>query len=226
MNAAINAAMNATLLRNMLISAALLAGFGALGTGLVMTTFEATKEKIEASEKANLLKNLNNILPPAMYSNKLLDNKLTVPIDSQLGNNEPTTVFQAWKDDQPVAVAFSIMAHDGYSGDIKLLIAIRTSGEISGVRVIAHKETPGLGDKIELAKDKWILDFNNKSLKSPDSKQWKVKKDGGVYDQFTGATITPRAIVNAVHKALDYFNDNQNKLFLDQAKYDQLNGKK
>lgn len=214
--------MNQSLLRNMLMSAVLLAGFGGLGTGLVVATYEATKEQIEASEKATLLKNLNNILPADSYTNTLLDNKLIVPADSLLGNTKPTTVYQAWKNSKPVAVAFSIVAPDGYSGDIRLLIAIKASGKISGVRVIRHKETPGLGDKIEIAKDKWILSFNDKSLDNPDGKQWKVKKDGGIFDQFTGATITPRAVVRAVHKALDYFNDNQKKLFLQQSQYDQL----
>lgn len=217
--------MNATLLRNMLISAALLAGFGGLGTGLVVATFEATKDQIELSEKANLLKNLNNILPAESYSNKLLDNKLIVPDDSLLGNESSTTVYQAWQGDKPVAVAFSIVAPDGYSGDIRLLIAIKASGKISGVRVISHKETPGLGDKIDLVKDDWILGFNDKELDNPVTKRWQVKKDGGVFEQFTGATITPRAVVRAVHRALDYYDNNQRKLFLDQAAYDQLYGK-
>lgn len=217
--------MNATLLRNMLISAVLLAGFGGLGTGLVVATFEATKNQIEISEKANLLKNLNNILPADSYSNNLLENKLIVPDDSLLGNEHPTTVYQAWKGNKPVAVAFSIVTPDGYSGDIQLLIAIKATGKISGVRVISHKETPGLGDRIELAKDDWILGFNDKELNVPASKLWQVKKDGGVFEQFTGATITPRAVVRAVHRALDYFNGNKKKLFLDQAEYDQLYGK-
>lgn len=216
--------MNKTILRNMLISAVLLAFFAGLGTGLVMITFEATKDKIEASEKANLLKNLNNILPPESHSNNLLDNKLIVPVDSLLGNRKPFSVYQAWQGKNPVAIAFPIVARDGYSGDIKLLIAIKLSGDIFGVRVIAHKETPGLGDKIEVSKNDWILDFNDKNLHNPKTKYWKVKKDGGVFDQFTGATITPRAIVNAVRKALDYYNKNQQKLFLEQEKYDQLYG--
>jgi electron transport complex protein RnfG len=212
--------MKAGLIRNMLMGAALLAGFGGLGTSLVIATYEATKEQIEASEKANLLKNLNNILPADSYTNNLLENKLVVPPDSLLGQDKPVTIYQAWKDEQPVAVAFSVIAHDGYSGDIRLLIAIKASGQISGVRVISHKETPGLGDKIELAKDDWILSFNEKSINEPDNKLWKVKKDGGVFDQFTGATITPRAVVKAVYKALDYYNYYQNKLFLTQEQYD------
>lgn len=218
--------MNATLVRNMLISAILLAGFGGVGTGLVVATFEATKEQIEASEKANLLKNLNNILPPDSYTNDLLDSTLVVPEDSLLGNKGPTTIYQANYNGKSVAVAFPIVTPDGYSGDIRLLIAIKISGEISGVRVISHKETPGLGDKIELDKDDWILNFNGKALGNPDSKLWQVKKDGGFFDQFTGATITPRAVVRAVHRALDYYDSNKNKIFLNQAQYDQLYGNK
>ncbi len=216
--------MNTALLRNMLISAALLAVFAGLGTSLVMVTFEATKEKIEASEKANLLRNLNNIIPPDSHSNNLLDNKLLVPASSKLGQKKPTTIYQAWQGTSPVAVAFSIISNEGYSGEIKLLIAIKANGHVFGVRVISHKETPGLGDKIEIAKDDWILGFNDKFLIESVTAPWKVKRDGGSFDQFTGATITPRAVVNAVFKALDYFNHNQHKLFLEQAKYDQMYG--
>ncbi len=214
--------MKAGILRNMIMSALLLALFAGLGTALVMSTFEATKEKIEASEKANLLKNLNNIIPADSYNNNLLDNKLIVPVSTQLGKKGPTTIYQAWNDKTPVAVAFSVISHDGYSGDIKLLVAIKASGDISGVRVISHKETPGLGDKIDKTKDDWILTFNDKNLLIPSRQKWKVKKDGGVFDQFTGATITPRAVVSAVYKALDYYNYNEKKIFLNQAEYDKL----
>ncbi|MCU7938441.1 MAG: electron transport complex subunit RsxG [gamma proteobacterium symbiont of Bathyaustriella thionipta] len=217
--------MKTALLRNMLISAALLAVFGGLGTALVMFTFEATKERIEASEKANLLRNLNNIIPPESHDNNLLDHQLLVPASSKLGQTVPTTIYQAWQGGHPVAVAFPIISNEGYSGEIKLLIAIKANGHIYGVRVISHKETPGLGDKIEIAKNNWILGFDDKHLIESVTAPWKVKKDGGSFDQFTGATITPRAVVNAVFKALDYFNHNHNKLFLDQAKYDKLYGK-
>lgn len=214
--------MKTSLIRNMLISAALLAAFGGLGTALVMFTFEATKEKIEASEKANLLRNLNNIIPPGSHSNNLLDNQLLVPASSQLGQTKATTVYQAWQGETPVAIALPIITNEGYSGEIKLLIAIKANGHIYGVRVISHKETPGLGDKIEIAKDDWILSFNDKKLIESLTAPWKVKKDGGSFDQFTGATITPRAVVNAVFKALDYYNHNHTKLFLNQTKYDEL----
>ena len=216
-----------TIIRNMLISASLLAVFGGIGTALVMFTFESTAEKIEANEKAILLKNLNSIIPQASYSNNLLENQLHVPIDSMLdsknsGKYQHITIYRAWQGKEPIAIAFPIMVYDGYNGEIKLLIAIQSSGKILGVRVITHKETPGLGDKIEIAKSDWILSFNQKSLTDPKTKQWKVKKDGGVFDQFSGATITPRAVVNGVYKALDYFNNNRDKVFLEQDKYNQL----
>ena len=211
-------------MRNILISAALLATFGGLGTALVIATYEATKDRIEASEKANLLNNLNNIIPADSYTNNLLENTLLVPIASQLGKKTPTVIYRAWQDEIPVAIAFSIISHEGYSGEIKLLIAIKANGHVSGVRVISHKETPGLGDKIELTKNDWILSFNDKFLIESVTTPWKVKKDGGEFDQFTGATITPRAIVNAVFKALDYYNHNHDRLFLKQEKYNQLYG--
>ena len=219
--------MNNTLLKNMLISALLLAGFGGVGTSLVMFTYQSTKEKIEANEKAFLLKNLNNIIPIGNHSNNLLEKQLIVPVDSMLDsknsiNDNKMSIYRAWQGEKPVAIAFPITVYDGYNGEMKILIAIRASGKVMGVRVISHKETPGLGDKIELQKSDWILSFNQKSLTQPNNKYWKVKKDGGVFDQFSGATITPRAVVNAVYKALDYFNNNRDKVFLEQEKYDQL----
>ncbi len=216
--------MNKALLRNMLISAALLGTFGGLGTALVIATYEATEERIEASEKANLLYNLNNIIPSDSYNNNLLEDTLLVPTASQLGKKTGTIIYRAWQDKTPVAIAFSIISNEGYNGEINLLIAIKANGHISGVRVISHKETPGLGDKIDLAKNDWILSFNDKFLIDSVTSPWKVKKDGGEFDQFTGATITPRAVVNAVFKALDYYNHNHDRLFLEQDKYNQLYG--
>lgn len=219
--------MSKSIVKNMLISALLLAAFGGLGTALVIFTFDSTKEKIEANEKEVLLKNLNNIIPIDSHSNDLLADQLIVPVDSMLDSknaaaNKSMVIYRAWQGKKPVSIAFPITTYDGYSGEIKLLIAIAASGKISGVRVISHKETPGLGDKIEIAKNDWILSFNGKSIINPAPKQWEVKKDGGIFDQFSGATITPRAIVTAVYKALDYFNNNRDKVFLGQAKYDQL----
>lgn len=215
--------MASNLVRNMLISAGLLGFFGALGTSMVLGIHQVTKDKIDANIKASLLKSLNTIIPVDSYNNDLLQTTIQIPASSRLGNDGPTTVYQAKMDGKAAAIAFDITAPDGYSGDINILIAIRADGNISGVRVISHKETPGLGDKIEVARSDWITKFTGKSLDTHQEKQWKVKKDGGIFDQFTGATITPRAIVKAVHNALLYYQDNRKLLFLDQAAYDQLN---
>jgi electron transport complex protein RnfG len=114
---------------------------------------------------------------------------------------------------QPVAAIFTSVAPDGYSGNIKLLVGILHNGVLAGVRVISHKETPGLGDAIEADRSNWILSFNEKSLQNPPLKQWGVKKDGGFFDSFTGATITPRAVVNAVKNTLLYFQENREMIF-------------
>ena len=119
---------------------------------------------------------------------------------------------------QPVALAMEPVAPDGYGGAIKLLVAIAYDGSVLGVRVVNHQETPGLGDAIEIAKSKWVTEFNGRSLSNLDAKAWHVKKDGGTFDQFTGATITPRAVVKAVYHCLEYFKTNRDKLFIKQHK--------
>ena len=116
-------------------------------------------------------------------------------------------------DDQPVAVLMLVTAADGYNGDIRLLVAVENTGTVLGVRVVSHRETPGLGDPIEIEKSNWILGFTNKSLLNPQGNGWAVKRDGGEFDQFTGATISPRAVVKTVHNTLLYFKANQKLLF-------------
>jgi len=217
-----NNKQQANIVQNMLISAALLGIFGLLGTAMVLGINNITKDKIEQNIKASLLQNLNSIIPAETYNNDLLSTSIEIPPDKLLGKKGTTTVYQAWMDNQAVAIAFDIIAPDGYSGKIKLLLAIKKNAQVSAVRVITHKETPGLGDKIEIKRSDWITSFDNKSLENTNIKQWKVKKDGGVFDQFTGATITPRAIVKAVHNALLYYQANQKLLFLNQQEYNRF----
>lgn len=156
-------------------------------------------------------------LPASSYNNDLLNNELTLPANSLLGTDAPSLAWQARLNDQPVAVVIEASAPDGYSGKIKLLIAITAAGKLSGVRVISHKETPGLGDYIEIAKSKWILLFDGKSVTTPDNNGWKVKKDGGKFDYMAGATITPRAVIKAVHHALQYASTHHAALFSTQS---------
>lgn len=159
---------------------------------------------------------LAEILPADSYDNHLLDNSLQLS-DPLLGSARPLPAYLALKGGQPSAIILQAIAPDGYSGSIRLLVGIHADGRLAGVRVLAHKETPGLGDKIELAKSPWVLAFAGKSLQDPDEAGWGVKKDQGVFDQFAGATITPRAVVKAVHHALQYFDAHRAELLGEPA---------
>jgi len=134
------------------------------------------------------------------------------------------TVYRARKGGREIAVVFTVVAPDGYSGAIRMLVGIRADGRLAGVRVVAHRETPGLGDKVEAHKSDWIRDFDNRSLRDPKADGWAVKKDGGVFDQFTGATITPRAVVAAVHSALRYYATHREAMFLVAQREDSTDG--
>ena len=186
--------------------------FAIIGSGLVGTTYEGTKKQIAENERRTMLRTLNNILPANTYDNDLINETINLYPDSRLGQTETSVAYQAKKDNIVTAVILSVIAPDGYAGAIKLLVGIRADGTLAGVRVISHKETPGLGDAIETKRSNWILGFNNISLDSYDLHGWKVKRDGGQFDQLTGATITPRAIVKAVHQSLIYFKHNKQKL--------------
>ena len=198
--------------KQILFTGALLMLFAIVGGAMVGMTYEGTAERIAENERQAMLRNLNQILPHSEYDNDLLQDTLTLPADERLGQQDPSTAYVAKKDGRISAIIFSVIAPDGYSGEIKLLVGIRASGNIAGVRVIKHNETPGLGDAIETQRSDWVNHFDDKSLQNPSGKGWAVKRDGGVFDQFTGATITPRAVVNAVHQTLIYFDRHRPQL--------------
>ena len=200
-------------IKNILITAALLMLFAGSGAALVGVTFMQTADEIHYNEKRTLLRKLNHIIPAESYDNDLLLDTISLPTNSLLNTKEATLAYRARKNNQNIAVVFSSIAPGGYNGAVHLLVGIKTDGSLTGVRVVKHRETPGLGDVIEISRSNWILGFNNKSLDNPQGKGWKVKRDGGIFDQFTGATITPRAVVKAVHNALLYFKKNQAMLF-------------
>ncbi|MDH5357737.1 MAG: electron transport complex subunit RsxG [Gammaproteobacteria bacterium] len=193
----------------------MLAIFAIVATSLVALTEAGTHDKIIENERQTLLNAINAVIAHDEYDNAILTDTLTLPKSGQLGTKEATTVYRARLNEQPVAAILTAVAPNGYNGQIKLLIGIFADGSLSGVRVINHKETPGLGDKINEKKSNWILKFKGLSLKNPDQSRWQVKKDGGDFDQFTGATITPRAVVKAVKNALLYFDEHRDDLFKD-----------
>ena len=204
--------MNA-ILKHALVTAGILTAFTVVGTAMLTGTFETTREPIAASEREAKLQLLAQVMPPAMHDNDLLQDAVQLPPAELLGQHAPSTAYRARQNGQPSGVILEAVAPDGYSGDIKLLIGIAANGDIIGVRVLSHKETPGLGDYIEIDRSDWIKNFDGKSLAKLPDEAWRVKKDGGQFDYMTGATITPRAVVKAVHKALQYFEVQRASIF-------------
>ena len=192
--------------------AGVLAGF-ALAASIILGLADlATRGVIQLRLAEDLQHSLEEVIPAELYDNDLLAATVTLPsAEANLGSAE-TTVYLAKKQGVTEAVCFKFIAPDGYAGPISLVMGIAKNGEILGVRVIAHVETPGLGDKIEVTKSNWVLAFNGKSLNNVTLEQWSVKKDGGVFDQFAGATITPRKVVQAIRRGLEFFQKHQTSL--------------
>lgn len=200
------------IIRNMIIGAAILGLFAVLGTGMVSFTYQVTKSQIKENERLAVLKNLHVLIAPEEHDNPIESDTIEVT-DPSLGSPNPIKVYRARKAKLPVAAIINSIAPDGYGGNIYLLVAIRYDGVLAGVRVVGHRETPGLGDGIEAERTDWVLGFNDRSLTNPTDSGWGVKKDGGEFDQFTGATITPRVVVAAVYKTLKYYSQNREMIF-------------
>jgi electron transport complex protein RnfG len=189
-----------------------LAGFALLASVLLGVTNCSTEGTIQQRLDEDLKKSLEEVVPAALHDNDMLQDTVTIPsADFNIGADK-TTVYLAKKSGKVNAVCFKFTAPDGYSGAINIIMGIDPDGNILGVRVLSHKETPGLGDKIEVAKSDWILKFAGRSLSNLTPAQWAVKKDGGVFDQFAGATITPRKSVQAIHRGLQFFEAHQAQL--------------
>lgn len=184
----------------------ILGAFAIITAGTLALTNLGTQDRIAAAERAAQQRALFEIIPRDRHNNDLLTDTLAVPQSglAQLGLSQSQPIYVARKDGEAIALIIPAMAHDGYSGDIDMIVGVNRDGTIAGVRILKHKETPGLGDKIELKKHQWILNFNGKSLTVPVVEDWKVKKDGGVFDQFAGATITPRAVVGQIKRVLEF----------------------
>ncbi len=193
--------------------------FALLTAGILAVTFEGTKESIAIAERKAAEKALLEIIPASRIDNDLLLDTIEIPTAAwpELGLKNGGEIHIARKNKQIVAVIIPAVAPDGYSGDIKMIAGVNSNGTIAGVRVLTHTETPGLGDKVDLKKSDWITSFDNKSLEQPTVSQWKVKKDGGDFDQFTGATITPRAVVGQIRKVLEFVKREQTLLFTVEA---------
>jgi len=193
----------------------LLLALFALITALILASTDLiTEDRIAESERLAAQKALFEIVPLARHNNDLLVDLQPIPEQYwlALGLDNGGDVHIARLDDQPVAAIVPSITTDGYSGDIAMIVGINFDGTVAGVRVVDHKETPGLGDKVELRKSDWILSFNGKSLNNTEISKWNVKKDRGDFDQFTGATITPKAVIHQIAKTLEYFEKDRERL--------------
>ena len=193
-------------------NAIILGLFAVTTAALLALTNTFTLDRIQCNRQLALENSLTDVFPPSL-SDDNLSAEYALVSDPLLGPGEHR-VYRAWQAGTPTGVVLDIIAPDGYGGAIDLLVGVTHQGEITGVRVVPpHRETPGLGDKIELRKSDWILSFNGRSLQNTADPAWAVKTDGGTFDAFTGATITPRAVVGAVHRALHYYQENHESLF-------------
>ena len=196
-------------LRNSLV---LIAIAIAIAAGLSVTD-SLTREQIRRNEQSWILQQLDALVPPSAHDNDLLTDATRVVSADLLGTEDPVDIYRARKQGQPVAAIFHTVAPNGYRGPIELLVAIAVDGSLLGVQVIRHHETPGLGDAFEHDDGRWLNLFKGRSLKDPLQMRWSLRNDGGEFDAFTGATITPRAIVKAVRQALEYFRANERRIF-------------
>ena len=196
----------------------LLGLFAAFTTALIAWTYLGTKDDIAQAQREAEAKQLLEIFPAHTHDNALIDDTFAVAANQSLLNvREDRRAYRARRGERVVGVILPATARDGYSGDIRLLVGVHRDGRIAGVRVTSHRETPGLGDAIDINKSNWVLDFQGHSLSDPSLEGWQVRKDGGVFDQFTGATITPRAVVVATRKVLEYVDLNANTLFAEPS---------
>jgi len=188
--------------------AMLLGGMATLASSLLVLGDQQTRDDIAMRHAEDLKASLSQVLPDKVHDNDLLSDVVTLPAAN---GKAPLKVYRAHKDGKISAVAFQISAI-GYAGPVTSIMGVDANGNVLGVRVLAHAETPGLGDKIEASRTDWIFSFNGHSLENTTTKQWHVKKDGGQFDQFTGATITPRAVVKSVYEGLQRFRNNRERL--------------
>jgi electron transport complex protein RnfG len=209
--------MKRTIAKASLQTALNLLFFTVIGTTLLAYTYGKTKDAITRSEDQERMSMISQILPDGIADNDVIHDTLDIKPDELLGTTDHTLAYRARLKGKVTAVVLQAIAPDGYGGKIYLILAIERDGKLSGVRVVAHNETPGLGDYIDIRKSSWIKGFDGKELQPGRDADWQVKKDGGQFDYMAGATITPRAVVKAVHKALQYFAENRDKLLAQSA---------
>ena len=190
-----------------------LAVVAAFCTSLVAFTWQQTEERIEANKKAWLERSLQPALAGLFFDSPVTESMLIISAPHDLPGSEDVIIYRVFAGETPVAALFVVSARDGYAGPIRFLVGISMDGVVTGVRVLEHRETPGMGARIEMTKSDWVLQFDGHSLQDPEPGQWAIKDDGGDFDQLTGASVTPRAIIKAIKQTLQYFDENRDAIF-------------
>ena len=190
-----------------------LAAIAALCTALVAFTYELTDDRIAANQQAWLEQNLQPALAGLAYDGSIGDSRVTIRSPHALPGSEDALAYRIYAAGEPVAVLFAVSARDGYAGPIRLLVGVDMDGRLTGIHVLEHRETPGLGDLVETSKSEWSQQFQGRSIGDPVAEGWAIRRDGGAFDQLTGASVTPRAVVKAVHGTLEYFAEHREALF-------------
>jgi len=190
-----------------------LAIVAAFCTSLVAFTWQLTEERIEANKIEWLERSLQPALAGLFFDSSVTESMIVIPPPHELPGSEPAIIYRVYAGEEPVAALFVVSARDGYAGAIRFLVGVSMDGTVTGVRVLEHRETPGLGDRIETTKSDWVLQFDGHSLRDPEPTGWAIKGDGGQFDQLTGASVTPRAIIKAVKETLTYFGANREAIF-------------
>ena len=190
-----------------------LALIAAVCSALVAVTYSLTHETIEDNRKAHLEGQLRPALSDLMYDGDVTESVVVLEPPHGLPGNDDALIYRVYSAGEPIAALFAVTARNGYSGPIRLLLGIEMDGRVTGLRILEHRETPGLGDQIESDKSDWVEQFRGRSLGDPAIDGWRIKRDGGEFDQLTGATVTPRAVIQAVRETLVYFRDNKQRVF-------------
>lgn len=190
-----------------------LAAIGAVCAALVAITYSLTSERIAANEKAWLEKSLEPALAGLTFEGSVSESMLVIRTPHDLPGPDDVIIYRVYADDLPVAALFAVTARDGYAGAIRVLVGIEYDGTITGIRILEHRETPGLGDKIVASRSDWVFQFDGRSLGDPMLEQWALKRDGGEFDQLTGASVTPRAVIRVTKETLMYFAAHRDEIF-------------
>jgi electron transport complex protein RnfG len=190
-----------------------LAAMAAICTLLVAATFQMTAERIEANEQAWLERSLEPALSGVFFEGSVTESKLEIPPPHDLPGNDTAIIYRVFAEDAPVAALFSVTALDGYAGPIRILVGVGIDGMVTGVRIVEHRETPGLGDRIDQSRSDWVYQFDSRSLADPVEARWLLAVDGGEFDQLTGASVTPRAVIKAIRDTLLFFDANRDEIF-------------